>query len=300
MSELQQAVAGTAAKIILVKPGVYKGELLMGANKTVIGTAPGVLIDGRVEMRADKKDILKNLETYNIIMRNIAVKGEFCDDMRICRDGEDAVGICGGTHHIWLDHMDIYDGQDGNLDITVESDFVTASWCQFRYTYDKPHRFSNLIGDSEDRVEDKGKLKTTLMFCWWGDKVEQRMPRGRWGQVHCFNNFYASKETTLETSYCIGPGDKMAIIVENSVFELAGIPVVHKWSNPVGWELKGNIGNAPDVNQSFGTVFTVPYKYDMIPATEVKAVVTAKVGGAGNTCTFGKSGDTGVKVKYRG
>jgi pectate lyase len=297
-NDLQNAVAGTTPKIILVKPGIYIGSLLVGANKTIIGTEPGVVIQGRIELRADKKDILKNYETYNNIIRNIAVKGNKCNSYEECSSGEDAVTICGGTHHIWLDHVDISDGQDGNFDITVQSDLVTASWCKYHYTYDKNHRFSNLIGDSEDRAEDKGKLKTTLMYSWWGEGVAQRMPRGRYAQVHSFNNYYTTKDPDTG-SYCFGPGEQMTIIVENSEFDLLpGFRIIHKFSNPTGWKLSGNIGNVNDLNQQSGSIFTIPYKYDLYPASSVKAAITAKAGGAGNTCVFQKDGSTGVVNRF--
>ena len=63
MSERQNMAAGTEATIIFVEPGTYKGALLMGANKTIIGTAPGVVIEGYIEMRADKKDAGGNIGT---------------------------------------------------------------------------------------------------------------------------------------------------------------------------------------------------------------------------------------------
>jgi hypothetical protein len=61
--------------------------------------------------------------------RNIAVRGYNCSDSTgDCSAGADAISILGGAHHIWLDHMAIYDGSDGNLDITQASDFITVSW----------------------------------------------------------------------------------------------------------------------------------------------------------------------------
>lgn len=185
-----------------------------------------------------------------------------------------------------LDHVDIYDGQDGNLDVTEWGDFVTASQCQFRYTYDKPHRFSNLIAGSDGKTANRGKLMITYMYCWSGDRCQERMPRGRFGQVHCFNNYYSTKETGSR-DYCIGPGKEMRIIVENSDFDVAaGMPAVKVWCKPTGWKLVGNIGNAKELNQESGTVFMVSYKYNLIPANMEKANITAKVGGVGNTCTF--------------
>ena len=65
------------------------------------------------------------------------------------------------AHHIWFDHDDISDGTDGNLDITIGSDFVTVSWTKFHYTARTDntgndstgaagHRYSNLVGGGDN------------------------------------------------------------------------------------------------------------------------------------------------------
>jgi pectate lyase len=71
-----------------------------------------------------------------------------------------------GAHHVWLDHVDISDGQDGNCDITRGGDFITISWSKFWYSSsDKEHQFSNLIAGSDDEPESVGKLRITYMSC---------------------------------------------------------------------------------------------------------------------------------------
>jgi pectate lyase len=81
-----------------------------------------------------------------------------------------------GAHHIWLDHLDIADGQDGNLDITQGGDYVTVSWTHFHYTYAKEHRYSNLIAGSDNEPNSVGKLHITYMTSHWGERVDQRQP----------------------------------------------------------------------------------------------------------------------------
>lgn len=294
MGDLKKHAGGTDKKIILLEPGTYKGALLIGANKTIIGTKPGVVVKGYIQMRADKKDASGNKATHNIIIRNIAVQGDPCSEMRECRDGPDAIYMGGGAHHIWLDHLDVYDGQDGNCDATKAADFITVSWTQFRYTYNKPHRFSNLIAGKDSETESKGKLKMTYMLCWWGKGVEQRQPRGRFGDIHCFNNYHNSKSNENGKLYAIGPGFDMAIIVENCVFEMGPKSKAFKLTSYPGWRGvlgKGNIGESKKgypMNPNEGKVFKIPYKYNLIPAENVAGVVTAKTGGAGNTCVFNK------------
>lgn len=300
MAELQQHASGTDPKIVLLEPGEYVGALLIGANKTIIGIENGVLIKGYIQMRADRADNGgTNLETHNIIIRNLAVQGDPCSDLESCRSGEDAIYMGYGAHHIWLDHLDVYDGQDGNCDATRGADYMTVSWTQFRYTYDKPHRFSNLIAGNDDEEESVGKLKMTYMNCWWGERVEQRQPRGRFGDVHVFNNLHNSKLNPDGKQYAIGPGYEMSIIVENSVFDMAedskAIKTVSYTTNrgPFrGVLATGNIGHTKGTDEDAmntdlgGKHFTIPYKYELVPATEVEARVTNPVCGAGNTCVL--------------
>ncbi|MBN2344031.1 MAG: carbohydrate-binding protein [Deltaproteobacteria bacterium] len=275
MSELQSAASGATSAIILVSPGTYYGTLSPGANKTIIGTGPGVVIRGNVNMSGS--------DCYNIIMRNIAVQGDSCSSYDECKSGPDAVYMGNQAHHIWLDHIDIYDGQDGNCDITKEGDYITVSWSQFHYTYNKEHRFSNLIAGSDDETQSRGKLQITYMNCWWGDLVNQRSPRGRFGKVHMFNNYHSSQDT----SYVAGPGVEAQFLVENCFYEInSGRPAFNSYDASAAWRGVGNEGNAEGMNSSQGSVFTPPYSYTLIPASHVKAAVTAADGGAGNTCTF--------------
>lgn len=280
MSELQSAAGGSDQRIILVKPGEYRGRLSPGANKTIIGTAPGAIIKGQLAISGS--------DSHNIIVRNIAVQDNPCDTFAACRSGTDAVVISGGAHHVWLDHVDVSDGQDGNLDATGGSDYMTISWSKFHYTYDKGHRFSNLIAGSDDETASRGKLNMTYMNCWWGDRVQERQPRGRFGKIHVLNNYYNTGEIEAK-SYLIGPGFEMSMVIENNFFDVhPTLTAIRDHGTPAGYVARGNEGTAAgEINTPpKGQVFTIPYVYTPMPASQVKDAVTAKVGGAGNTCTF--------------
>ncbi|SVD32366.1 uncharacterized protein METZ01_LOCUS385220, partial [marine metagenome] len=175
MSELQSAASG--GNIVLVEPGTYDGSLKPESNTTIIGTAPGVLIEGYISVSGED----------NVIIRNIAVKGDPCSTYDECKDGSDGVYIGHGAKNVWFDHVDVMDGQDGNFDVTRRADFVTASWCKFHYTYDKEHRYSNLIAGGDNETQSRGKLNITYMNSWWGDRVASRQPRGRFGKIHMLN-----------------------------------------------------------------------------------------------------------------
>ena len=84
-----------------------------------------------------------------------------------------------------------------------------------------------------------------------------------------------------------GVGKEMSLIAENCHYEVPGNDVFRSSGGEhTGWQGIGNIGNADDMNDSEGTVFTIPYSYSAMPASEVEAAVTEPDSGAGNTCTF--------------
>ena len=95
------------------------------------------------------------------------------------------------------------------------ANYVTISWTRFHYTSaSKEHQFSNLIGNSDSKTSDDGKLKTTLHHNWWDDGVKERMPRVRFGQVHVANNLFS----TNSSSTCVRAGKSADLRVENNVF----------------------------------------------------------------------------------
>jgi hypothetical protein len=61
--------------------------------------------------------------------------------------------------------------------------------------------------------------------------------------------------------------------------DLAGAVTV----NAMG-ALQSEASGASNMNDSRGSVFSIPYGYPAIPASEVKAAVTTSNCGAGNTC----------------
>jgi pectate lyase len=272
MGELQNAAGGSQPAIILVQPGDYQGTFRPGSNKTIIGVAPGVKISGNMDISGGS--------TSNVIVRNIAIQGPRCSSYDQCKAGSDAVYVGSGAQHVWLDHLDVSDGQDGNLDITQAADFVTVSWTNFYYTYDKEHRYSNLIAGGDDEVQSAGKLKITYMACHWGERVDQRQPRGRFGDIHMLNNYHNTGGSAIH-----GVGRDMAMIAENSVYD-ENRSIWKDMGSPRGWKGIGNIGSASGLTESRGSVFDIPYEYTAMPADQVKEAVTSPDCGAGNTCTL--------------
>lgn len=198
---------------IYVKPGTYtvpsKSAIKVGSNVTIYGYQGAVLAQTYTGTTNEDNTIM-NVAGKNVIIRNLTFKGAGAVD----KDAGDCLHVQGGTN-VWIDHVDVYDGEDGNLDVINGANYVTISWTRFHYTSaSKEHQFSNLIGNSDSKTSDDGKLKTTMHHNWWDDGVKERMPRVRFGQVHVANNLF----TTNSSSTCVRAGKSADLRVENNVF----------------------------------------------------------------------------------
>jgi pectate lyase len=223
IAELRAHLAGTAPKIIQVN-GTFRGNLPIGSNKTIIGC--GARIEGHVEMSGSVNVIFRNMTVVGYAVGDCALDPTY-DPSVGCSSGFDAVSIQKNAHHIWVDHCDISDGTDGNLDITNGANYVTVSWTKFHYsprTDDSGndstglagHRYANLVGSTDTPVtyDDTNALNVTWHHNWWSDNVAQRQPRVRFGKNHLFNNLWSS----AAGSYCIRAGTSAQILVHSSVF----------------------------------------------------------------------------------
>ena len=198
---------------IYVKPGTYtvpsKSAIKVGDNVTIYGYQGAILAQTYTGTTKEDNTIM-NVAGKNIIIRNLTFKGAGAVD----KDAGDCLHVQGGTN-VWIDHVDVYDGEDGNLDVINGANYVTISWTRFHYTSaSTEHQFSNLIGNSDSKTSDEGKLKTTLHHNWWDDGVKERMPRVRFGQVHVANNLFS----TNSSSTCVRAGKSADLRVENNVF----------------------------------------------------------------------------------
>src|SRR5690606_32718066 len=66
--------------------------------------------------------------------------------------------------------------------------------------------------------------------------------------------------------------------------------------SPRGWKGMGNMGTGSNLNDTRGTVFTIPYCYAPMPASEVVSALTPDDCGAGNTgtCAYGRPWNVGA------
>jgi pectate lyase len=250
--------------------GNISGSFAVGSNKTIIGVCD-----------AQVRGHLGFNGSSNVIVRNLKIVGNNCADSPMdCSGGADAVGITGGSHHLWFDHLDVSDGSDGNLDVTQGSNFVTVSWTKFSYSTRRTdpdagasgHRFSNLIGASDTDARDPGKLNVTYHHCWWADNIDQRMPRSRRGQIHVFNNLF----TAVGNSYCTNAGFEAKLLVENNVYIGVNRPLDVSSGD---MRAEGNVfQNTTGSSAASGVGFTPPYEYELDPTTDLEAAIRSGAG----------------------
>jgi len=232
LAALQSAVKGTTAAVIYVKGVLAPGAVAIGSNKTIVGLC-GAEIHGHLAINKSSNVILRNIKIVGYAVGNCALDPSY-DSATGCSSGDDAISIEGQSDHIWLDHDDISDGTDGNLDITHACDFITISWTKFHYSSARTdptgsdstgangHRYSNLVGHSDTNAsEDTGHLTITWHHNWWADYVMERQPRVRFGRVHLFDNLY----TSAGDDYCIGVGVGANLRTENNVFVGVKTPI---------------------------------------------------------------------------
>jgi pectate lyase len=309
LPELIAALAATGPKVVVVK-----GTIAMNAaaGQVVAVTSDTTLLGcGAASLPATNQGhlvgSLRLSGATNVVVRNLLIEGYNCQDKGSltyltgafagqpdCQHGLDAVSVMNGARNVWFDHVAVFNGSDGNLDITAKSDFVTVSYSKFYYDaartdytdQDTPdsgsfeatgHRFSNLVGGS-DTASDTGTLNVTWHHNWWGENVLQRQPRVRFGKNHLFNNLF----TSAGSSYCVGVGVFANLRVENNVFGAGVNKAINTSSYANSSSILESSGNLPTMyNLAFpvgATAFTPPYPFTLEDAAVVEAAVMAAAG----------------------
>ncbi len=266
------AEAKRVGPLVILLDGVMGDgtRITLDSDRTLIGL-PGAELRGGLKVSGGS----------NIIVRNLKIVGNNCEDSPgDCSAGADAVSIGNQAHHVWVDHCDISDGSDGNLDVNGGADLVTISWTKFSYSGERPggHQFSNLVGSSDNEPDDVGRLRVSYHHDWWAEHVHERMPRVRYGQVHVFNNLY----TAAGGNYCVGLGFFANILTEANYFLGVRDPIESaKYANEQSViASRDNVYvNSPGRNEDRGDgVFAPPYAYTLDEATDVRGQVESGAG----------------------
>lgn len=206
----------------------------------------------------------------NVIIRNITFVGPGSIDV----GGKDLLTAFGATH-CWVDHCVFMDGMDGNFDITMQSNYITVSWCTFSYTARSyMHQNTNLVGSGDRFAMDEDFLNTTFAFNWWGTGCKQRMPMARYGTIHMLNNYYSC--TTADR--CINARKNSEFLIEGNYFD-EGVRNVFSQNDAKRWTwASSNYCAELFTPSSSCEAVTVPYDYIVAPASDVPALVKEHAG----------------------
>ncbi|KAK7185437.1 hypothetical protein DPSP01_001944 [Paraphaeosphaeria sporulosa] len=261
LAELQAAVKGDEAAVITIASSI-KGSgdnVKIGSNKSILGKDSSVVLENFTLTVKGAK---------NVIIRNLAIQKVV---------GGDAIAVQKSTN-VWLDHLDVSsdrdhdkDYYDGLIDLTHAADFVTVSNSKIH-----DHWKASLVGHSDSNsAEDTGHLRVTYHNNHW-ENINSRGPSLRFGTGHFFNNYYNAVSDGINAR--LGA----QVLVENNVWVDSKKPL-YSVDNDAGAVASGNDFGGAGNTAPAGTLKSVPYKYDLIEASAVKAAV---VGTAGNTLTF--------------
>ena len=223
-SAMQGCKGGKASKTIYISGNIEVPEKLRYdkmQNCTIYGLPGSSLYYYQHTDNADANPGFFCQNWDNCIIRNVTIKGPGAYDISGC----DNIQLVESTN-IWIDHCDIQDGMDGNLDAKTKSDNITISWCKFSYLiapWARPgesddHRCSSMWGSSDNRGDDEGFLNATFTNCWWYHGCGQRCPRIRFGKVHIANCLWENGTEDDPAQYCIGIGHSSKMYIENGDF----------------------------------------------------------------------------------
>ena len=203
------------------------------SNTTLLGAAPGAGFE-RGMLMLDK--------VANIVLRDLRFSDAY-DHFPEWQPRDNGHGEWNSEYdnvslrtaeRVWVDHCHFDDGHRpdrlepvrlgqrvqhhyGLLDITNQSDLVTVSWCRFQ-----GHDKTMLIGSSDSKTTDQGKLRVTLHHNHFHG-CKERTPRVRFGRVHVASNLF-SADRAEDFGYSLGVGMQSRLVADGNAWELpAGI-----------------------------------------------------------------------------
>lgn len=275
LEELEQLAGDDAPRVIVISGTITSGvqPISIGSNKTIMGENKYATIRGGITID----------NSSNIIIRNLNFQGIWPIF------GPSDTIAARGSHHLWFDHLSLWDASDGLMDLTDGSNYITVSWSKFFYTDpDNPHRMVSLNGGGAEHEDtDTGKNKVTYHHNWFANNVDQRMPRLLFGQGHVYNNYYKASDN----NYAIGVGVFASMLVENNYFRDVRNPhqFMYPDSRPAYITATGNIYDntsgkmdtgavTPDGYDSVAPFTNPPYTYYLDGAEDIPFLVTRYAG----------------------
>lgn len=282
----RQQSARNQEKVVLIR---------VGSNTTLVGVGEKAIL---------KNGSLMLLDVENVIIRNLAFEDAYdyfpAWDPADNGHGEwnaayDNISVV-NSRRVWIDFCTFSDGlrpdrlnrtlldrpmqfHDGLVDVIRGSDLVTISNSHFR-----DHDKGLLIGNSDSRKDDAGRLRVTLHNNWF-ENVKERSPRVRYGQVHVYNNLYtATIGADYDYGYSIGVGIGSSIFAEANAFilERHGSTRIFRWLRGDRLAIRDNVQlidgqwrmlavDPPSAGAiiSASATWRVPYLYQLSSASDL-------------------------------
>ena len=299
-NDLKSALTSGTAKVIHLSGtiSVPSGGIITvqdRSGKTVAGLPGSKMVS--TDVTAGGSGILYVKRCTNFILRNLVFEGPGAHDV----DGNDNLCL-DNSQNVWVDHCEFHDGVDGNFDIKNMSDFISVTWCTF--SYEKPprsggsggsddHRYSNLIGSSDNATDDDGHLNVTFQYCWWGAGCRERMPRMRFGKLHMVNNLFSSSVA----NHCIRAGYKANVLATGNYFDKQKLPIDEYDGDYTAIRAYNNYGLSDITKKS---AFTPPYSIEiadpLLIVNQIKSCAGAKLTGADGCSSCGEPVNKGPTV----
>lgn len=219
-AELREHLSSSEPMVVVLCGDVSLTERLrISSNKSLLGIGPSSVLRGGIDVISTEDS-----RVGNVIIANLTVDASPID---LLTDTNARAGIrIQGAHHVWLDHLEVYDAPWGLVDVIWGADLVTLSWNKFYFTDAAPdaeHRFGVRVGDHEtdpNSAQNEGRLRTTLHHNWFGPLIRQRAPRVAYGLVHVLNNYYTSRPVEGDTiQSTLWATSNSRVLLESNYFE---------------------------------------------------------------------------------
>ena len=203
LTDFRNAAKSSLPMIIYVS-GNFTGTGMIDvlSNKTIIGLNGATLNGIGLALYRSSNIIIKNMKINKVV-------------------GYDCITIKETTHHVWVDHCELWadrnngwDYYDELLEVTDRSDYVTISNTIFHDT-----NIAFLIGGGDYATADIGHLKVTMYGNYFYN-VSERQPCTRFGFMHVFNNYILNG-----SGYGVGVTMDATVRVENNYFENQSVPI---------------------------------------------------------------------------
>jgi len=258
-----KAAARSSSPLIIQVSGNFTstGMIDVASNKTIIGLNGATLNGVGLALYRVNNIIIKNLKINKVI-------------------GGDGITIKETSHHIWVDHCELWqdrthgwDYYDELMEVTDRSNYVTISNNKFHDSH-----IALLIGSGDAQTTDIGYLKVTM----YGNhfyNISERQPSTRFGYMHVFNNYFNNG-----SGYTVGVTMGATVRTDNNYFENQANPIYTEYNAKPGFvsgastNFYKNSGTNKISTAASTWVPSYEYKSILIPAADVAARVLSESG----------------------